>query len=57
VSPDDTPAERPQPPNLEVLAAAAETMHDMYLTYIAAGFTEAQAMQIIIGMIQASIHP
>jgi hypothetical protein len=41
------------PPPLTVLAAAAAQMHEQFRAYVAAGFTEAQAMQMLCAMLAA----
>lgn len=44
--------EIPEDPITE-LAAIAQQMHEMYLAYLAAGFTEAQAMQLLEAVVHA----
>lgn len=36
------------------LAEAAFSTHELFVAYIQAGFTEAQAMQLLIGLMTAS---
>jgi hypothetical protein len=46
----DTP-----PPPLTELAAAAVQQHELYRSWVDAGFTEEQALQLLAGIIMASI--
>lgn len=50
---DGQPA--PETPPMSI-ADSAVAMHEMYLSYLAAGFTDSQAMQIIVGALQASMR-
>jgi hypothetical protein len=44
----------PQDP-LTDLAAAAAQLHELFVSYVEAGFTEDQALRLIIGVITAGI--
>lgn len=44
----------PQPPLTE-LAAAAVQQHELYRSWVDAGFTEEQALQLLAGIIMVSI--
>jgi hypothetical protein len=44
------------PAPLTELGAAAVGMHEMFQAYVAAGFTEAQAMQIVCAVLTAGIN-
>jgi hypothetical protein len=46
--------ETPQDPLTE-LAAGAVQLHELFLAQVAAGFTEPQAMQIIIAVLTAGV--
>lgn len=43
------------PSPMTALAEAAAQQHELYLAYIAAGFTASQAMQIICAMVAAVV--
>lgn len=44
----------PEDPVTE-LAASAVQLHELHLAYLAAGFTEAQAMELIKALLMASV--
>ncbi|MEO3856220.1 hypothetical protein [Acrocarpospora sp. B8E8] len=46
----------PQDP-LSALAAAAAQLHELFTTYVAAGFTETQALYLVGQMVAASMKP
>jgi hypothetical protein len=46
----------PADPITELLSMAAQ-LHELYLAYVQAGFTEAQAIYLIGQQIQAAIRP
>jgi hypothetical protein len=48
--------EEPQDPVTELMALAAQT-HEMFLSYLAAGFTEPQALYLVASVITAGIRP
>ena len=48
-------AEHPADPITALVAAAAQ-QHELYLAYVAAGFTSAQAMQLICAMVAAAVN-
>lgn len=50
------PDDRLVPPLTDLVAAAAGA-HELYLAYIEAGFTPAQAMQLLCAMVAASVTP
>lgn len=48
-------SEQPMPPSpLTVLAEGAAQLHEVYTAYVAAGFTSAQAMQLVCATIAAA---
>lgn len=45
-------SEEPMPPSpLTALAEGAAQLHELYTAYVAAGFTPAQAMQLVCAMV------
>lgn len=50
------PFEQPSSPITELAAGAAQT-HELFLAYVGAGFSEAQAMQLVCTMLSASCRP
>ena len=42
---------------ITALAQGAAQLHELFTAYINAGFTDAEALQIIIAMVTASIRP
>ena len=50
-------SDEPMPPSpMSALAATAAQTHEMYRSYVDAGFTEVQAMQIICAMLTAMLR-
>lgn len=47
--PEDTPASP-----LTDLAAGAAQLHELFTAYVAAGFTENQALRLVIGLLTGS---
>jgi hypothetical protein len=45
----------PQDPLTELAAGAAQ-LHEVFLSYVGAGFSEAQAMQIVIAVLAAGME-
>lgn len=43
-------------PQLSPLAANAAQLHEIYRTYVGAGFTEHQAMQLLLTCVTANIN-
>lgn len=37
------------------LVSAAKSMHDMFVAMITAGFTEPQALQVVVGVLAAGV--
>lgn len=48
--------ETPEDP-ITALAAAATGMHELFTAYIDAGFTRAEALQILIAVVTAPMRP
>jgi hypothetical protein len=42
---------------MSTLAAGAAQMHEMFMSYVDAGFARSEALQIIIGIMTAGIRP
>jgi hypothetical protein len=42
---------------MTALAEGAASMHELFMAYVNAGFTSAEALQIVIAMATASIRP
>jgi hypothetical protein len=49
------PDESLPPDPISVLAAAASQLHELFRAYVASGFTEAQALQIVISVLTVSL--
>jgi len=49
--PDDLPDDP-----MSALAGAAYQMHELFVAYVAAGFTDEQAMSIILALLTATIQ-
>jgi hypothetical protein len=47
--------ESPQDPITDLAAGAAQ-LHELYTAYVAAGFTDIQALQLIIALLTAGIR-
>jgi hypothetical protein len=52
--PDENPG--PEDP-ITSLAEGAAQMHELFMAYLHAGFTRAEALQIMISIVTASIRP
>ncbi len=51
--PEDNPTPESESP-ISMLDAAAISTHELFRSYVSAGFTEQQALQLIVGMLTAS---
>jgi len=40
---------------LRIMMEGAEALHDLYLSYVAAGFSEEQAMRLLLGLMTANM--
>jgi hypothetical protein len=49
-----TVPDTPQDPITDLAAGAAQC-HELFVSYVEAGFTEAQALQIVIGILTAGL--
>lgn len=55
---NDEPESKQSPPAdpMTVLAETAVQMHELYLSYVAAGFTEGQSMTLVAAILDAIIR-
>lgn len=42
---------------MTALAEGAASMHELFMAYVASGFTRAEALQIVIALMTASLPP
>lgn len=51
------PDSDPPPDPMTALAEGAAQMHELFAAYVDAGFARAEALQILIAVVTASIQP